>query len=74
MLAEERLHDGPLHADAATVDQTDLAEPARLRRSKIVVDDGRHVTRQERVEIEAILDRQLDGFLGAQPPTGAGRP
>jgi hypothetical protein len=48
------------------VDQTDLAEAARLRRSEIVVDDARHVARQERVEIEAILDRELDGFVGVQ--------
>ena len=66
MAGEERLDDGTLHADAAAVDQPHLPEAAGVRRAKIVVDDRGHVARQERVEIEAILDRELDGFVGVQ--------
>lgn len=63
VLREERLDDGTLDADAAAVDQPHFAEAARLRRLQVLVDDRRYVARLERVEIEGVLDRQLDGLV-----------
>ncbi|HEX5814243.1 MAG TPA: hypothetical protein VF010_02860, partial [Methylomirabilota bacterium] len=56
------------------MDDPDLEEAARVRRTQILVDDRGDVAGQEGMEIEAVLDRQLDGVVAAQPPTAAGRP
>ena len=63
MGGEQRLHDSSLHADAAAVDQPDFPEAARVRRAKILVDDGRDVARGKRVEVERVLDRDGNGFV-----------
>ena len=72
MVAEQRLDDRSLHADAAAMDQPHLTEAACLRRAEVFVDDRGHVTRQERVEIEAVLDRELDRIVWVQSTTATG--
>ena len=62
MAREERLDDGALHADAAAVDQPHLGEAARVGRDQVLVDDGGNVGGTERVQIEGILDRELNGL------------
>ena len=59
--AQQRLHDPALDADTAAVDQPHLAKAAGVRRAQILVDHRWHVAWEERVQIEAVLDRQLGG-------------
>ncbi len=60
MFREQRPNDLPLNPDAAPVDQPDLRVAARVCRAHVLVDDGRYVTRDERVQIEGGLDWNLD--------------
>jgi hypothetical protein len=39
------------------MDQPHLAEPCSMCGAHVFVDDGRNVARRERMEIEAIVDR-----------------
>jgi hypothetical protein len=59
---QEGLHVGALHADAAAVDQPNLAEAARVGLVQILVDDGADVLGPEGVQVERVLDRQVDGL------------
>jgi hypothetical protein len=61
MALEDRADDLALDADAAPVDDTDLAEAMRRRLVQVLLDDRGHVARRERVEVEAVLDRERDG-------------
>jgi len=71
-----------LHADPAPVDQPHLAEPARTRFDQILARDVLDLIRPERMKIERVRDRDLDGAVvfhsrdslpptaNCQPPTG----
>src|SRR5947209_20602093 len=63
MPGEDGLHDLPLDADAATVDQPHLGEPFGPSGFEILGDDGGHVARGEGVEVQRILDRDADGLV-----------
>ena len=56
MAPEHTLHDGALHALAASVNQTYLTQAGLARRVHVLIDDGRDVPRRERVQIERALD------------------
>jgi len=56
---QKRLHAGPLHADAAAMDQPDLGEAARVGSDQVFVDDRADVLRPERVQVERIFDREM---------------
>src|ERR1043166_6101932 len=58
MGGQEGLHTGALDADAAAVDQPDLAEASRVGGDQVLVDDGADVLRPEGVQVERVLDRQ----------------
>jgi len=62
MRGQESLHVGALHADAAAVDEPNLAEAACLGLVQILVDDGADVLGPEGVQVERVLDRQVDGL------------
>ena len=64
MRGQEGLHVRALHADAAAVDQPHLGESVRVGGDEVLVDDGADVGRPERMEVQRVLDRQLDGLLG----------
>ena len=63
MPGQERVHDRALDADAASVDQPDLAEPALPRSRQILLDDRHDVARRERVQIQRVLDRDPNRFI-----------
>ena len=63
MPGEDGLHDLPLDADAATVDQPHLDEPLGPSGFEILRDDGGHVARGEGVKVQRILDRDADGLV-----------
>jgi hypothetical protein len=65
MAIERLLHDASLHALAASVNQTDLGEAGLVRSRHVLVDDRRDVARRERVEVEALFDR--NAHINAQP-------
>ena len=60
MLREHGLDDPPLDANAAAVDQADFGETALVRFPEVFVDNGGHVARSERVQIEGVLDRDAN--------------
>ena len=62
MLREERLDDRALHSDPPPVDQPNLGEAARVGRDQVLVDDRGNVGGTERVQIEGVLDRKMDGL------------
>ena len=66
MSVEHRLHDAALHAAAASVDQSHLAEPGSVGRLEVVRDDPAHVGWKERVQIQRVLDGN------ARRPAGVG--
>ena len=69
MSRDHGLDDLPLHADTATVDQSDFAEPSGERRFEVLVDDGGNVARGERMEIERVLDRNANGLVYSRGPS-----
>jgi hypothetical protein len=54
---EGRLHDAALDAAAPTVHETHLPQARLVSGTDVFLDNGRDVTRAERVEIELGLDR-----------------
>ena len=64
MPVENTLHDLPLDADPAAVDQSNLEEPSGVRGIEILGDDRRHVAWREGVKIQRVLDRDSDGLVG----------
>ena len=50
------MDDRALDADAAAVDQADLAETACVSRSQILLDHRRDVAWRERVQVKRVLD------------------
>src|SRR5207249_7620528 len=69
MSGEHGLDDLSLNADAAAVDQPDLAEPPRGSRLEVLVDDRGDIARRERMEIQRILDRDADGLVYSRGPS-----
>ena len=63
MTGEDRLHDLPLDADAAAMDQPHLGEPSGMSGVEILGNDRGDVTRSEGVQIERILDGDADGLV-----------
>jgi hypothetical protein len=63
---QDGLHDRALDADPASVDQTHLAKAALVRGREVLLHDGRHVARRERMQIDRVLDRDPDRLLGRQ--------
>jgi len=63
MTLENGLHDRALNADAASVHEADFAQARLPRRAKIFVDDRRHISRCECVEIELGSDWDDDGRI-----------
>jgi len=66
MAGEDAADDLTLDADAAAVDQPHFSEPARHRFREVLLDDGGDVARSERVKIERVLDRNVNGVVFAQ--------
>jgi hypothetical protein len=60
MAGQEGLHAGPLHADAAAVDQPHLGEAPGVGGNQVLVDDRANVLGAEGVEIERVLDGDVD--------------
>ena len=54
---EHFLHHPALDADAATVNQSHLAQPRGVRGTHVLVDHRSDIRGQERVEVEASFDR-----------------
>src|SRR2546430_3397209 len=63
MPGEDGLHDLPLDADAATVDQPHLGEPLGPSGFEILRDDGGHAARGEGARVQRIIDRGADGLV-----------
>src|SRR5262245_36371060 len=61
MPLERRLHDSPLNASPAAVNQAHLAEACFGRSVHILFDDRSDVGRGERVEVDFRLDWDSDG-------------
>ena len=59
MSFERRLHDPPLDACPAPVNQADFPEAGLVRRPDVFLDDRGDVTRLEGVEVQGVFDRQL---------------
>lgn len=57
MPVERLLHDRPLHAAAAAMDEADLSKSRCVRRVDVLLDDRRNIARCKRVQIELRLDR-----------------
>lgn len=60
---QERTNSFPLHADAAAVNESHLAEPARVRLREVVVRDVPHFRGAKRMQVEHVRDRNLDGLF-----------
>ena len=58
---ERLLHDPALNPLAAAVYQANFAESGSMRRVDVFLDDGRDVTRRERMEVEMLLDGDAVG-------------
>ena len=56
VMLEDVLHDAALNARAAAVHDPHTAEPFRVRRDEILIDDRRYVLRTERVKVEFVFD------------------
>jgi len=56
MAVEGRLNDAALNAPSSPVDEPDLPQAASVRRLEVLVDDGRDVTRRERVQVDLGFD------------------
>jgi hypothetical protein len=61
---EGRLHDAALDAAAPAVHETHLSKTSVVRGTDVFIDNGRDVTRAERVEVELGLDRDRVRQLG----------
>lgn len=57
------MHDAPLHALAAAVNEPDLGKPFRVRLVQVFLDDGGDVSGRKAVEIDRVLDRQDGDFV-----------
>ena len=62
--------DAALDPGAPAVDDPDLGEAARRGRLHVVGDDGGRLGGPERVEVEGVLDRDLDGGRGRPGSVG----
>ena len=71
---ERLLHDAPLNADPAAVDEAHLTQPGGVRFVQVFRDDRRDIARREGVEVQLSRDGQDDGLAvvpGAQGATCA---
>ena len=64
---EGLLHDAALHAEATTVDETDLAQPGGMRFVDVLFHHRRDVAWRERVEVESAFDREPERVLILHP-------
>jgi hypothetical protein len=72
---EHRAHDLALRADAAAVDQPDLAQPRLGGLIEVGLGDRADLARRERVQIDRVFERELDrGVLVAQFRSSIGSP
>ena len=58
---ERLLHYPALNALAPAVYQSNFMQSGRVRRGDVLLDDGRDVTRGERVEVEMVFDGNAGG-------------
>jgi len=63
MARQHGVDDRALDADAAAVNQTDLAQAARVSRDDVLLDDGGDVPRHERMQIKRVLDRDRNRLV-----------
>ena len=70
VLLERVLHDTALDSLTAAVHEPQLAQPLRVRRVHVLLNDRRDVPRQERVQVELWADREIDGFIQRRPGLG----
>ena len=57
MTLEDGLHDAPLNASPAAMNEPQLAQACVVGGAHVLVDDRRDIARRERVEIELRFDR-----------------
>ncbi len=62
MAIERRLHDPALHAATAPVNEAYLAKSGGCGGVDVLRDDRPDVGRRERMEVEVIFNRQVDGI------------
>ena len=74
MVFERPLHDGTLHALAASVNESNLGEARCVRCVDVLLDDRRDVARRERVKIERLFDRNLSWLRSVVGEFGHGAP
>src|SRR5688500_74039 len=67
MAIERLLHDAALHAFAAAMNQAHFPQACGVRGIDVLIDDGRDVPREERVQIEVVVD----GYVVRVHLTGA---
>ena len=72
MAAEQPLHRRALDALATPVDQPNHFEPGLLCRLQIFIDDGLHIARMERMEIDGVFDREADRVVHQDQGSGIG--
>lgn len=65
MRAEHLMHTRALYADAAAVDQANLAQPSAVSLGEVLVDHRWDVARVKRVQVENAFDRDLEGVVVA---------
>ena len=63
MPLEYLLDDTALHSAAAAVYETHFGEPGGVRFVDVLFDDGRNVSRSERMEVKGPLDRDAERVL-----------
>ena len=63
MAFERGLHDAALHAGAAAVHESDLAQACAVRSGNVLLDHGSHIAGMERVEIEHCFDRKSNRIV-----------
>jgi hypothetical protein len=66
--AQDRAHHLALHTDAAAVDDAHLTESLLPRLREVFLHNGRDFGRQEAVQVNPILDRNLDRIVRQNAP------
>src|SRR5262245_53039619 len=61
VLGERTMDAGALYPDPAAVNQAHLAQTSLVRRGDVLLDDRRHVTRREGVQVERVFDGNAVG-------------
>lgn len=63
MSLQRLLHDGTLHTASAAVNEPHLPQTCRMRFVQVLLDDGRDVSRCERMQIELAFDGNPERIL-----------